>query len=69
LQENLNLEYPKEEVYHGIALGQEDFIKRIEKYIYSYGKDREIHFTHSLSKYSPEEIINQISHILMSSKE
>jgi len=69
LQQNLNLKYPKEEVYHGIALGQEDFIKRIEKYIHSYGKNREIHITRSLSKYSPEEIINLISHTLQVTQE
>ena len=60
LQQNLNLKYPKEEVYHGIALGQEDFIKRIEKYISSYGKDREIQVTHAVFQSTPEKIITLI---------
>ena len=42
-------------------MGSVTFLKRIEKYISSYGKDREIQITHSVFQSSPEMIMNQIS--------
>lgn len=55
--DNLNLEYPKEEIKYSMALGSETFLKKIEQHISSYGKDREIQATHSVFQSSPEKII------------
>jgi len=54
---NLNLKYPQEEIKYSMALGDESFLKRIEKYISSYGKDREIQVTHAVFQSTPEKII------------
>jgi putative transposase len=60
LMNNLNLKYPQEEIKYSMALGDESFLKRIEKYISSYGKDREIQVTHAVFQSTPEKIITLI---------
>ena len=61
LQNNLKLKYPQEEIKYSIALGDASFFKRIEKYIASYGNDREIQITHSILQLTPERIIALVS--------
>ena len=50
-------------IAYSIALGSGIFLKRIEQYIYSYGKDREIQATNSISQSTPEKIISLVSNI------
>lgn len=69
LQEKLNLKYPKEEIKYSIALGSEAFLKKIEKHISSYGRNREIQATNLVFQSTPEKIINQISQSFQISKE
>jgi putative transposase len=57
LMNNLDLKYPQGEIKYSIALGSETFLKRIEKHISSYGKDREIQVTHSVFQSTPEKIV------------
>lgn len=60
LMNNLDLKYPQEEIKYSMALGDESFLKKIEKHISSYGKDREIQVTHTVFQSSPEKIITLI---------
>jgi len=69
IQNNLKLKYPHEEIKYSIALGSEAFLKRIEQYIYSYGKDREIQATNSILQSTPENIIALVSHTFQVSSE
>jgi len=69
LNDNLNLKYPKEEIRYSIALGSETFLKRIEQYISSYGKDREIQATNSILQSSPEKMITLVSNTFQISPE
>ena len=69
IQNNLKLKYPQEEIKYSIALGSGIFLKRIEQYIYSYGKDREIQATNSISQSTPEKIISLVSNTFRISPE
>ena len=59
--ENLTMDFPLKDIYRGIALGKESFIKRIESKIKSIGEKREIQTTKYGYSYSPEEIILKVS--------
>jgi len=59
--ENLNLLFPRKEIYHNIALGKEDYIKRIESKMKTIGEKREIQTTKYHDAYSPQEIIIKVS--------
>jgi len=59
--ENLTMDFPVKDIYRGIALGDETFIKRIESKIKSVGEKREIQTTKYQDSHSPEEIIQKVS--------
>ena len=59
--ENLTMDFPAKDIYRGIALGKESFIKRIESKIMSVGEKREIQTTKYFNSYSPDEIIQKVS--------
>ncbi len=59
--ENLTMDFPVKDIYRGIALGKESFIKKIESKIKLVGKNREIQTTKYQDSYSPEEIIQKVS--------
>jgi hypothetical protein len=61
LLENLTMDFPLKDIYRGIALGKESFIKKIESKIKSIGEKREIQTTKYGYSYSPEEIILKVS--------
>ena len=61
LLENLTMDFPVKDIYRGIALGKESFIKRIESKIKSVGEKREIQTTKYFNSYSSEEIIQKVS--------
>jgi chromosomal replication initiation ATPase DnaA len=55
------MDFPLKDIYRGIALGKESFIKKIESKIKSIGEKREIQTTKYGYSYSPEEIILKVS--------
>ena len=59
--ENLTMDFPVKDIYRGIALGKESFIKKIESKIKAVGEKREIQTTKYQDSYSPEEIIQKVS--------
>ena len=61
LLENLTMHFPAKDIYRGIALGKESFIKKIESKIKSVGEKREVQATRFGDSYSPEEIIQKVS--------
>jgi hypothetical protein len=61
LLENLTMDFPPKDVYRGIALGKESFIKKIESKIKAIGEKREIQTTKYGCSYSLEEIIQEVS--------
>jgi len=61
LLENLSTDFPGKDIYRGIALGKESFIKKIESKIKDIGEKREIQTTKYQDSYSPEEIILKVS--------
>jgi len=61
LLENLTRDFPVRDIYRGIALGKESFIKKIETKIKVIGEKREIQTTKYYNSYSPEEIILKVS--------
>jgi len=61
LLENLSMDFPVKDIYRGIALGKESFIKKIESKIKAIGEKREIQTTKYQDSYSPEEIIQKAS--------
>jgi len=61
LLENLTRDFPVKDIYRGIALGKESFIKKIESKIKAIGEKREIQTTKYGYSYSPEEIIQKVS--------
>lgn len=61
LLENLTMDFPAENIYRGIALGDETFIERIESKIKAVGEKREIQTTKYQDSYSSEEIIQKVS--------
>jgi len=58
--ENLTMDFPVKDIYRGIALGKESFIKKIETKIKAVGEKREIQTTKYQDSHSPEEIIQKI---------
>lgn len=61
--ENLTMDFPVKDIYRGIALGKESFIKRIESKIKAVGEKREIQTTKYFNSYSSEEIIQKVSQV------
>jgi len=55
------MDFPVKDIYRGIALGKESFIKRIESKIKLVGEKREIQTTKYFNSYSSEEIIQKVS--------
>ena len=55
------MDFPIKDIYRGIALGKESFIKKIESKIKSVGEKREIQTTKYFNSYSSEEIIQKVS--------
>ena len=55
------MDFPVKDIYRGIALGKESFIKKIESKIKSVGEKREIQITKYFNSYSSEEIIQKVS--------
>jgi len=61
LLENLIMDFPVKDIYRGIALGKESFIKKIESKIKAVGEKREIQTTKYQDSHSSEEIIQKVS--------
>lgn len=61
LLENLTMGFPAKDIYRGIALGDETFIKKIESKIKAVGEKREIQTTKYFNSYSSEVIIQKVS--------
>lgn len=59
--ENLTMGFPVNDIYRGIALGDETFIKKIESKIKAVGEKREIQTTKYFNSYSSEVIIQKVS--------
>lgn len=59
--ENLTMDFPVNDIYRGIALGDETFIKKIESKIKAVGEKREIQTTKYQDSNSSEEIIQKVS--------
>jgi len=55
------MDFPVKDIYRGIALGKESFIKKIETKIKAVGEKREIQTTKYQDSHSPEEIIQKVS--------
>ena len=53
--ENLTMDFPVKDIYRGIALGKESFIKKIETKIKAVGEKREIQTTKYQDSHSPEK--------------
>jgi REP element-mobilizing transposase RayT len=69
LLENLNMDFPVKDIYRGIALGKESFIKKIESKIEAVGEKREIQTTKYQDSRSPEEIIQKVCQTFNLNKE
>jgi len=59
--ENIDMKSPLEKLYKNIALGEEDFRRRIDEKIKDIGKKREIPETKFIKSYTSDEIIDEIS--------
>ena len=57
---NQNLEDPFKQAYRNIALGDDDFIQKINVKIENQKSSREIPITNSTSSYNPKEIIQKV---------
>jgi len=55
------MDFPVKNIYRGIALGKESFIKKIETKIKAVGEKREIQTTKYQDSCSSEEIIQKVS--------
>jgi len=69
LLENLTMDFPTKNIFRGIALGKESFIKKIELKIRDIGEKREIHSTRYKNSYSPEKIIGKVCQAFNLTKE
>jgi len=58
--ENIDMKSPLEKLYKNIALGEEDFRKKIDEKIKDIGKKREIPETKFIKPYTSDEIIDEI---------